>query len=175
MILRKMMVDGQEIHVAISTEEAKTRYLNQETLVFTDETEKAQFLHSLENKSEERPKSKPKMHRLVQMLPFMDEDTIHDLVEKLLQEDGLEGIDVGVVLPFLDEKDATALFKKALKGDNPRLNPMMIAPFVDADALSYVVDEYIAGHIPEHQLDALYPFMNESDLKRLFKHIVEKE
>ena len=51
MILRKMVVDGQEIHVQISKEEAKTRYLNQEPLVFTDEAEKQAFLEDLDRKS----------------------------------------------------------------------------------------------------------------------------
>lgn len=174
MILRKMVVDGQEIHVQISKEEAKTRYLNQEPLVFTDEAEKQAFLEDLERPKNEETKSRSKMHKLVQMLPFMDEDTIHELVEKIIKEDGLGGIDIAVILPFLDEDDATALFKKAISGGYPKLNPMMIAPFVDEDALSFVVDEYIAGNLSESQLDALYPFLNEDDLKRLFKHILNQ-
>jgi hypothetical protein len=106
----------------------------------------------------------------------MDDETIHELVQKILSdEDGLNGIDIGAVLPFLDEEDATALFKKAITGGHPKLNPMMIAPFVDEDALSFVVDEYIAGNLSEGQLDALYPFLSEDDLKRLFKHIIQNE
>lgn len=178
MILKKMMIDGQEIHVQISKEEARQAHLKSEPLIYTDQAEKEAFLASLVNKADEpkqeKSKGKLKIHKLVQMLPFMDDETIHELVEKIINEDGFEGFELGMVLPFLDSDDATKLFKKALSGSNPKINPIMIAPFVDSDALSFVVDEYIAGNIPESQLDALYPFLEEADLKRLFKHIISE-
>ncbi len=179
MILKKIQVDGQDIHVQLSKEDAKKAYLNQEPLVFTDEAEKQAFIASFETRKEEKneePRNRSKMHKLVQMLPFMDDDTIHELVQKIISdEDTLHGIDIAVVMPFLDEDDATALFKKAITGKHPKLNPIVMAPFVDEDALSVVVDEYIAGNLSESQLDALYPFLKEDDLKRLFKHIIQNE
>ncbi|MDX9807477.1 MAG: hypothetical protein RBS87_02785 [Acholeplasma sp.] len=179
MILKKIQVDGQDIHVQLSKEDARKAYLNQEPLVFTDEAEKTEFMASFEAQKEEpkheEPKSRNKLHKLVQMLPFMDEETIHELVQKILaDEQGLLGIDIAVMLPFLEEEDIKALFKKAMQGGHPKLNPMVIAPFVDEDDLSFVVDEYIAGNLSESQLDALYPFLNEDDLKRLFKHIINE-
>lgn len=181
MILKKMIVEGQEIHVQISKEEAVKAHLNHESLIFTDQAEKEIFLEGLNAKEEtqeqvkeDKPKTKSKIHKLVQMLPFMDDETIHELVEKILKEDGLDGIEIGMVLPFLDSEDATKLFKKAMSGNHPKLNPMMIAPFVDSEALSFVVDDFIAGNIDESQLDALYPFLDEDDLKRLFKHIINE-
>ncbi len=180
MILKKMIVEGQEIHVQISKEEAVKAHVNQEPLIFTDQAEKEAFLAGLKTDEpknedkEEKPKNKSRIHKLVQMLPFMDEETIHELVDKILKEDGFDGIEIGMVLPFLDSEDATKLFKKAMSGNHPKLNPMMIAPFVDSDALSFIVDEFIAGNISESQLDALYPFLDEDDLKRLFKHIINE-
>ena len=49
---------------------------------------------------------------------------------------------------------------------------MSIATFVEDESLSFIVDEYIAGNISEEQLDGLYPFLSEGDLKRLFKYII---
>jgi hypothetical protein len=180
MILKKMLVNGQEIHVQLNKEEAKKAYLNQESLVFTDEEEKQEFIESFKNEQEEakqeEPKPKSKMHKLIQLLPFMDSETIHDLVEKILANDGsLNDLNIVAVLPFLEKEQATALFKKALAGGHPKLNPMAIAPFVEDESLSFIVDEYIAGNISEDQLDGLYPFLSESDLKRLFKHIISNE
>lgn len=175
MILKKMLVNGQEIHVQLNKEEAKKAYLNQESLVFTDEEEKQEFIESFKNEQEE-PKPKSKMHKLIQLLPFMDSETIHDLVEKILANDGsLNDLNIVAVLPFLEKEQATALFKKALAGGHPKLNPMAIAPFVEDESLSFIVDEYIAGNISEDQLDGLYPFLSESDLKRLFKHIINNQ
>lgn len=180
MILKKMIVNEQEIHVQISMEEAKKAYLNQETLIFTDENEKQTLLKSLETPKEEtkseEPKQRSRMHKLMQMLPFMDSETIHELLEKILANDeSLQDINIMAVLPFLEKEQATSLFKKAMAGVHPKLNPMAIAPFVDDESLSFIVDEYIAGNITEDQLDGLYPFLNENDLKRLFKHIINHE
>jgi len=145
MILKKMLVDGQEIHVRLNKEEAKKAYLNQESLFFTDEEEKQEFIESFKNEQEEpkqeEPKPKSKMHKLIQLLPFMDSETIHDLVEKILANDGsLNDLNIVAVLPFLEREQATALFKKSLAGGHPKLNPMAIAPFVEDEALSFIVD-----------------------------------
>jgi len=180
MILKKMIVNEQEIHVELSMEEAKKAYLNQEPLVFTDENEKQTLIKSLETPKEEtkseEPKQRSRMHKLMQMLPFMDSETIHELLEKILANDeNLHDINIMAVLPFLEKEQATSLFKKAMAGGNPKLNPMAIAPFVDDESLSFIVDEYIAGNITEDQIDGLYPFLSEKDLKRLFKHIINHE
>jgi ATP-dependent exoDNAse (exonuclease V) beta subunit len=180
MILKKMIVNEQEIHVELSMEEAKKAYLNQEPLVFTDENEKQTLIKSLETPKEEtkseEPKQRSRMHKLMQMLPFMDSETIHELLEKILTNDeSLHDINIMAVLPFLEKEQATSLFKKAMAGGHPKLNPMAIAPFVDDESLSFIVDEYIAGNITEDQIDGLYPFLSEKDLKRLFKHIINHE
>ncbi|NCD07747.1 MAG: hypothetical protein EOL97_16685, partial [Spirochaetia bacterium] len=121
MILKKMIVNEQEIHVQISMEEAKKAYLNQETLIFTDENEKQTLLKSLETPKEEtkseEPKQRSRMHKLMQMLPFMDSETIHELLEKILANDeSLQDINIMAVLPFLEKEQATSLFKKAMAG-----------------------------------------------------------
>lgn len=171
MILRKITIDGQEIHVQISKEEAVKLY-NQETLIFTDELEKEHVLRRLNQ--EGKPRFQSKRHRLIQMLPFMDDETIHDLVQKIVNEGEIAELDITSIMPFVDEADATLLFKKALSGENPKINPIALAPFVEDEALSVVVDEYIAGRLSDTTLDGLYPFLNDADLKRLFKHIMDE-
>lgn len=172
MILKKMTVNGQEIHVRITEDEAK-RYPDKENLLFTEDNEKQAFFDSLNQ--EEPPKFRSKRHRLIQMLPFMDEETIHELVLKIIDEGEFEGLDIAAIMPFVEEEDAGLLFKKALSGEYPNLNPMKIAPFVDEADLSFVVDAYIDGKLSEKMLDGLYPFLEDDDLKRLFKHILNQK
>jgi hypothetical protein len=49
-----------------------------------------------------------------------------------------------------------------------------LAPFVSDEALSKLVDRYLAGEFPDLNLDNLYPFLNAKDIKRLFHSMMDK-
>jgi hypothetical protein len=191
MILKKMIVDNQEIHVQVTLDEARKCHLHQEPLLFTDEIEKQAFYQNLkdnnkpempheETKKTEEPKSegKPKMKstRLMQILPFLDDEDIHDLFIKILNDDeAVKDLNLPMILPFLDEKDASDLFEKAFYSGNSKYDPMLIAPFVSEDKLGLIVDQYLEGKISSDKMNALYPFLSREDLNRLFKHIISQE
>ncbi|MGD9605703.1 MAG: hypothetical protein AB7V00_06120 [Bacilli bacterium] len=193
MILKKMIVDNQEIHVQISKDEAIKCHLNQEPLIFTDEQEKQDFYSNLSNKQsqeESKPneqkhsyenrnyeeKPKKKTMKLMQILPFLDDDNIHDLFQKIMKDDeSVKDLNLPMILPFLDEEDASDLFEKAFYSGNSKYDPMLIAPFVSEEKLGLIVDQYIEGKISSEKIDQLYPFLSREDLNRLFKHIIANE
>ena len=47
-----------------------------------------------------------------------------------------------------------------------------MTPFVSKKCLSSVVDGYIAGEYPALDMDELYPFLSDKDIKRIFFHII---
>lgn len=183
MIIKKVVVDGNEIHVQVTPEEARKSYLNNEELIFTDEAEKERFLSSFEPEAndeektqEDTYKSSHKQKKLMQILPFLDEEDIHDLFVKIMDDaETMKDIDLVMIMPFLDEADASELFKKALLEGNTRFNPVAIAPFVDEEALSGVVDLYIEGKIKHANIDSLYPFLSSKDVKRLFEYVLSQK
>jgi len=181
MILKPLTIDGQTIHVQINNEEAKERYLNHEELIFTDEGEKQLFIESIREdnepqqdttKHDERKESK--MTRLMKIIPFLDDEDIHDLLDKVISEDGdTSDIDLMMIMPFLNQEDTNRLFEKALKGNHSKINLVAVAPFVSEASLSLVVDLYIEGKIQSDDMDELYPFLSSKDVKRLFEHVIK--
>ncbi len=180
MILKPLSIDGQTIHVQINNEEAKERYLNHEELIFTDDAEKQNFIQSLANNQEDKDTSnhderkESKMTRLMKIIPFLDDEDIHDLLDKVISEDGdTSDIDLMMIMPFLNQEDTDRLFEKALKSNHSKINLVAVAPFVSETSLSLVVDLYIEGKIQSDDMDELYPFLSSKDIKRLFEHVLK--
>lgn len=122
------------------------------------------------------PKEKNrKIAKLINMLPFMEDEDIHELVEGVLkQEDSLKDISITELLPFMSREDCDAIFLKSLEEENYNFKPSSIAPFVSDECLSKVVDLYIEGKFATDDMDDLYPFLSSKDIKRLFKHIMSE-
>ena len=119
---------------------------------------------------------KAKLSKLLSVIPFMDDDDIHELLQKILKGDeSLKDIEIEALLPFLSEEDCDALFLKALEDGNSNYHPGSVAPFVSEKCLSILVDKYIAGEITLDNIDSLYPFMSSKDVKRVFKHIISQK
>lgn len=181
MILKKIMVEGQEVHIPISKDEAKKCHLNNETLLFTDEEEKKAFFDALNTQTKnqtnyQEPKPRMRTEKLLQLLPFLDDDNIHELFEKIINDDAsVSDLNLPMILPFLNDKDASALFEKAFYAGNTNYDPLLIAPFVSEKTLSLVVDQFLEGKISSDKMDQLYPFLSREDLNRLFKHIMSIE
>ena len=50
-----------------------------------------------------------------------------------------------------------------------------VAPFVSKECLSKVVDKYINGELKNLNIEKIYPFLSSSDIKRVFKKILEEK
>ena len=106
-------------------------------------------------------------NKLVKILPFMDEEDIHEIVDKILNDDpDFKGVNVTAIMPFLDDEDCDKIFlKKLQENDDVALE---LINFVSEDCLTYLVDAYIEGKYPNLDVDKLYPFLDGDDVKKLF-------
>ena len=121
-----------------------------------------------------KPSTEKKTKKLLQILPFLDEEDVHEVVTKFLEGDAvLSGNELVAVLPFASEEDCNALFMRTLEKGDDNYNPVAIAPFVSEECLSKVVDRYLAGEFKDLNINALYPFISSKDAKRLFIQILK--
>ena len=106
-------------------------------------------------------------NKLVKILPFMDEEDIHEIVDKILNDDpDFKGVNVVAIMPFLDDEDCDKIFLKKLQEDDEVA--LELINFVSQDCLTYLVDAYINGKYPSLDVDKLYPFLDGDDVKKLF-------
>lgn len=116
---------------------------------------------------------KDKMSKLVRALPYMEEEDIHEIVTKIIEGDeSLKDVNISAILPFLADEDCDALFLKAIKDGNSKIDPAAVAPFVSKACMSQLVDKYVAGEMPDLDVDALYPFLSSKDIRRVFDYLL---
>ena len=103
----------------------------------------------------------------------MDEEDIHEIVDKILEDDPeFKDVNVVAIMPFLDDDDCDKIFLKKLQ-DNDDVTIELIN-YVSEDCLSYLVDAYINGKFPNLNVDKLYPFLDGDDVKKLFYYELRK-
>lgn len=122
-----------------------------------------------------RKASTPKEKKILAMLPFMDDEDIHDIFTEVIKNpEEYSDVNPTIFLPFLEDEDITELFKIALKsGDTDFISA--ISPFVDDEDLDDLVDEYIAGKLPNLDIDTLYPFLSSDAVKKLIRFELKKK
>lgn len=117
-----------------------------------------------------------KTTKLAGILPFMDDEDIHELIQEMLKnKDAFKDIDVRAIFPYLTEDDCDAIFMSVLDGGNYDIKLKDIAPFVSSECLTRVVDLYLEGKFETKDIEKIYPFLSSEDIKRVFKHIMENE
>lgn len=114
--------------------------------------------------------------KLLRLLPYMSAEDAHEVCEKLLKSDELmQKINVADIMPFVTKEDCDALFLRGLKLNNMECDMAKAIPYVSPECLSSVVDLYINGELPELDIDSLYPFLSDTEIKKIFYHIINKE
>ena len=117
-----------------------------------------------------------KTKRLVELLPFMEDQDIHELIQEMLEDkDSFKDIDIRAIFPFLTEDDCDAIFMRVLEGGNYDIKLKEIAPFVSEECLTKVVDLYIEGKFDSKEIEKIYPFLSSEDIKRVFRHMMKNE
>lgn len=117
-----------------------------------------------------------KTEKLAKILPFMDDEDIHELIQELLKnKDAFKDIDVRAIFPYLTEDDCDAIFMSILDGGNYDIKLKDIAPFVSSECLTKVVDLYLEGKFTSKEIEKIYPFLSSEDIKRIFKHMMKNE
>lgn len=125
--------------------------------------------------SKSSKKGSSKTNKLLALFPFMSKEDIHECLMKILNDDvEFSSVNITALMPFVSKEDADMLVELALNG-NKKIDIISIAPFVSQETLSKVVDKYINGEIEKFNINALYPFLSQSDLKRLFNFIINQK
>ena len=114
--------------------------------------------------------------KLLRLLPYMSKEDAHGVCEKLLESDeSLKNLDISSIMPFLSSEDCDRVFEKCIALGNNKYDLAKTMPYVTSACKSRIVDGYIAEKYPSLDIDALYPFFSDADIKRLFYHIINEE
>ena len=102
------------------------------------------------------------------MYPFVSEDGFHEVVKGYLE--GRFDFDFSHAFPFMDDDDIDDLFVAfAQRGVADR----SMYPFVSEDGFHRVLKDYLAGRY-DFNFDEAYPFMDEDDIRKLFRNEIRK-
>ena len=152
----------------------------------------------IDDNSVKKPKKKD---NLVEMAPFLDNESLHELVVAFL-EGGLE-VEMAEILPFLSSKDIALLVgrlketgAKEFKGlhlgdllpfaDDICIDEMFmekclkgeldesLIPFVSNKCWHELVVKYCENEDSSLNIDEIYPFLSRDDLKLLFKTYLKR-
>lgn len=108
------------------------------------------------------------------MLPFLEDEELALLAKKIMESDTGEykGVSLDEVLPFLDEDVVDEAFLyQVQKGQDYR----SLLPFVSEEALHKLAVKYVRDElIVDIDMDELYPFMDDDDIRLIFRHELEK-
>ncbi len=131
------------------------------------------FLNKINNIFSNTKKNTNKYDKLLKALPFMKKEDLSELVDDILKnKENYKELDFVAIFPFLNTSDCDRLFMMAV---NKKIDCSFItlAPFVSQDILSELVDEYVNGKYEDLEMSHLYPFLKNSDVKKLFSYILK--
>lgn len=111
--------------------------------------------------------------KLLRLLPYMSEEDAHEFCKKLIASDEMiKKVNVADIMPFVSKDDCDALFLKCIIITDGKSDIAKAVPYVSKTCLSVVVDDYISGKYPELDMDSLYPFLSDEEIKKIFYHII---
>lgn len=112
-------------------------------------------------------------HELRKMLPFLGAEEIDMLANKILEseEEEWKGFRLNDLFPFM----STALIDKMfLEEVEAGKDYGRFLPFISGRVMHKIVEDVIAGK-RELNLDQMYPFMSNEDMKKVFYYYLDKE
>lgn len=112
-------------------------------------------------------------NELKKMLPFLGEDEIKMIAKNILESEAEEwkGFYLNDILPFLSTAIIDEMFFKAVDAGKDYAR---FLPFISGRAMHEIVEDVLAGK-RELNLDKMYPFMSNEDMKKVFYHYLDKE
>lgn len=111
--------------------------------------------------------------KLLRLLPYMSEEDAHEFCKKLVASDEMmKKVNVADIMPFVSKEDCDALFLKCIILTDGKSDIAKAVPYVSKTCLSVVVDDYINGKYPDLDMDSLYPFLSDEEIKKIFYHII---
>ena len=109
---------------------------------------------------------------LTMILPFMNEKDVDDICSQVAENpELLSKVNMAAMYPFASEECIDKIFLAGItngKTDNAAL------PFVSDECLHRLVEDYLQNDSVEFEIDQLYPFLDEEDIRLLFKTYIKR-
>ncbi len=109
------------------------------------------------------------------MLPFLGDEELKALAKEAIEgakNDHEENMRLLLKLaPFIGQDEVDVILYDLLDRNIP-FEPL--APFASPDFFTTLVDLFLEGRAENVNIDALYPFMDEKDIKRLFAAVIKQ-
>ena len=114
--------------------------------------------------------------KLLRLLPYMDKSETHGIVEKIMaNDDAVMSLDIANIMPFISAEDCDAIFVRCIELGNDSYDIAKAMQFVSRECMSRVVTGYIEGKYDKLEIDTLYPFLPDEEIKRIFYHILSSD
>ncbi|MCH3909613.1 MAG: hypothetical protein LKF75_04290 [Bacilli bacterium] len=104
------------------------------------------------------------------LLPFLDEDGLDYIGEYLKNGGDLQGMSLKDIFPFLEDDAVDALFLEAAERNDPELSKLAV--FVSDDGWHQLAKGFVEGKYQNLDLNSLYVFMDDDDIKLIFKKMM---
>lgn len=112
---------------------------------------------------------------IIGMLPFLEETELNELARKLMKstDETFKGISIEMVLPFLEDGMVDEIFLEQVKNKKPYDKYL---PFVSEKCLHQLAQLYMNDELEsDFDMDSIYPFMEEQDIRDIFHQFIGKE
>jgi len=95
------------------------------------------------------------------------------LVEAILNNELAEKkVSVMAIIPFLESEDVTRLFEASLAGKIEVCSSGFL-PFLSSEEITNLVEKIKSGEQENLSIESVMPFLDEDQIKSLFKEILE--
>ena len=114
------------------------------------------------------------MNSLKKLLPFLKDEELFNLLNKVLSSENLIYQDVKLrnILPFLDEEDLDQTFVSLLKEGREILE---FLPFVSQQTLKNIVELYCLDRLDyKININQFIPYIDEDSITMLYKKLTKK-
>lgn len=157
----------------VDTKELEASFKNLGEKIAAALNSAGQALNVAREAAAQKANQKKKADKLAKMLPYMQEDEIHEIAMGVIAGDeAFKDIELASLLPFMNEADCRLLFEKSLKANDEAPGSddiyLQCVPFVGEEPLTLLVDRYVEGGYQDIKMDEIYPYLASKDVKRIF-------
>lgn len=110
--------------------------------------------------------------KYIHMLPFLDEEDLDELVEKILNGE-VKGIKLVMLYPFLSKEALEKLVDYLIK-ENKAKDLQHSFPFISKGKINEIYDGIAAGTITGIKEQTLMPFLGKDKIKEMFEKLVKE-
>lgn len=110
--------------------------------------------------------------KIISMMPFLDDQSKDELVSQILNKEvDLKGATTAIY-PFLNDDQLTRLFKASVD-KTIDLDYTTMLPFLNDEAMNYLIKQAEASNFENVKLDRILPFLKKDKISELFKETLK--